>query len=162
MWSSTEHGAAARAATRPFCIRHTTPCTQTSRQPDTGSGRWGGGRELGIAPPAFYLVCALRRCFTIFIKDPISMYAVRRKGEQGGPAMSACMCAPKRRPPSPERGLRSRSEGHSRPLSPQHLVRSFSCSVSVCFHLCSVLSGCMLIATGGVHLAYATGGVHLA
>jgi hypothetical protein len=79
----------------------------------------GGRPRIGNCPPAFYLVCALRRCFTIFKNLLIiSMCAVRRKGEQGGPAMSACMCAPKRRPPSPERGLPQPQRATPATLSP--------------------------------------------
>ena len=50
-------------------------------------------------------------------------------------------------PPIPRKGPPAAAEGHSRPLSPTDL------SCSVWFHLCSVLSGCMLTATGGAHLA---------
>ena len=53
-------------------------------------------------------------------------------------------------PPIPQKGPPAAAEGHSRAPSP-HLI--FRAPSAVWFHLRSVLSGCMLIATGGVHLA---------
>ena len=122
----------------------------------------GGAAANWELPPRFLSCLRAATMFHDFYKRSninVRSTAKRRTGRARDVGMHVCT---KKTPPIPRKGPPAAAEGHSRPLSPQHLVRSFSCSVSVCFHLCSVLSGCMLIATGGVHLAYATGGVHLA
>ena len=53
-------------------------------------------------------------------------------------------------PPHPPKGASRSRRGPLPPPLPTCLV---SRAPSVWFHLCSVLSGCMLTATGGAHLA---------
>jgi hypothetical protein len=77
--------------------------------------------------------------FSHLVWDPLTM----------GQGLCATVPVSPAPPPSPKRGLPQPQR--ATPAPSPHLI--FRAPSAVWFHLRSILSGCMLIATGGVHLA---------